>query len=146
MNDITMKLNMDQTILAALREDVSSEDVSTNSVMPDYKLGEVVLMCKDNGVIAGLEVFKRTFELLDEAIQVKLYCADGDRVTPGQKLGAVRGDIRVLLSGERTALNVLQRMSGIATYTRSIADMLEGTGVRLLDTRKTTPGLRVFEK
>ena len=146
MNNITMKLNADDLILSALKEDITSEDITTNSVMPDYKLGEVDLICKEDGVIAGLEVFKRVFTLLDENTEVTFNCKDGDRVTKGQKLGIVKGDIRVLLSGERTALNYLQRMSGIATYTRNIADLLEGSKTKLLDTRKTTPNMRVFEK
>ena len=146
MNNITMKLNADDIILRALKEDITSEDITTNSVMRDYCLGEVELRCKQDGVIAGLEVFKRVFELLDAGTCVTFLVKDGDRVTKGQLLGTVRGDIRVLLSGERTALNYLQRMSGIATYTRAIADMLEGTNTKLLDTRKTTPGMRVFEK
>ena len=146
MNNITMKLNADDLILNALKEDITSEDISTNSVMRNYQLGEVELICKEDGVIAGLEVFKRVFELLDADTKVEFSVKDGDKVKNGQKLGVVRGDIRVLLSGERTALNFLQRMSGIATYTRTIADMLEGTNTKLLDTRKTTPGMRVFEK
>ena len=146
MNNITMKLNADDLILSALKEDITSEDISTNSVMRQYQLGEVELICKQDGVIAGLEVFKRVFELLDADTKVEFSVKDGDRVKNGQKLGVIRGDIRVLLSGERTALNYLQRMSGIATYTRTIADMLEGTNTKLLDTRKTTPGMRVFEK
>ena len=146
MNNITMKLNADDLILNALKEDITSEDISTNSVMRHYQLGEVELICKEDGVIAGLEVFKRVFELLDTETKVEFSVKDGDKVKNGQKLGVIRGDIRVLLSGERTALNYLQRMSGIATYTRTIADMLEGTNTKLLDTRKTTPGMRVFEK
>ena len=146
MNNITMKLNADDLILSALKEDITSEDITTNSVMPEYKLGEVDLICKEDGVIAGLEVFKRVFTLLDENTEVTFNCKDGDRVTKGQKLGIVKGDIRVLLSGERTALNYLQRMSSIATYTRKIADLLEGSNTKLLDTRKTTPNMRVFEK
>lgn len=146
MNNITMKLNADDLILNALKEDITSEDISTNSVMRHYQLGEVELICKQDGVIAGLEVFKRVFELLDADTKIEFSVKDGDRVKNGQKLGVVRGDIRVLLSGERTALNFLQRMSGIATYTRTIADMLEGTNTKLLDTRKTTPGMRIFEK
>jgi len=139
-------MNADELILSALREDITSEDISTNSVMREYTLGEVELICKQDGVIAGLEVFKRTFELLDSEVEVKFNCKDGDRVSRGEKIGLVRGDIRVLLSGERTALNYLQRMSGIATYTREIADMLKGTKTKLLDTRKTTPNMRIFEK
>ena len=146
MNNITMKLNADNLILNALKEDITSEDISTNSVMPHYQLGEVELICKEDGVIAGLEVFKRVFELLDEKTEITFSCQDGDTVKNGQKLGVVRGDIRVLLSGERTALNYLQRMSGIATYTRTVADLLKGTKTKLLDTRKTTPGMRIFEK
>ena len=146
MNNITMKLNADDLILNALKEDITSEDISTNSVMRQYQLGEVELICKEDGVIAGLEVFKRVFELLDADTKVEFFVKDGDKVKNGQKLGVIRGDIRVLLSGERTALNFLQRMSGIATYTRTVADMLEGTNTKLLDTRKTTPGMRVFEK
>ena len=146
MNNITMKINADDLILNALKEDITSEDISTNSVMPHYQLGEVELICKEDGVIAGLEVFRRVFELLDADTKVEFSVKDGDKVKNGQKLGVIRGDIRVLLSGERTALNFLQRMSGIATYTRTIADMLEGTNTKLLDTRKTTPGMRIFEK
>lgn len=146
MNSITMKLNADNLILSALQEDITSEDITTNSVMPCYQLGEVELICKEDGVIAGLDVFKRVFELLDEKTEVSFTVKDGDFVTNGQKIGLVKGDIRVLLSGERTALNYLQRMSGIATYTRKIADLLEGTNTKLLDTRKTTPNMRVFEK
>ena len=146
MNNITMKMNADELILQALREDITSEDITTNSVMPHYQAGEVDLICKQDGVIAGLEVFKRVFELLDANTEVIFYCKDGDTVKNGEKIGLVRGDIRVLLSGERTALNYLQRMSGIATYTREIADLLKGTKTKLLDTRKTTPNMRIFEK
>ena len=146
MNNITMKMNADELILQALREDITSEDITTNSVMPHYQACEVDLICKQDGVIAGLEVFKRVFELLDEKTEVIFYCKDGDTVKNGEKIGLVRGDIRVLLSGERTALNYLQRMSGIATYTREIADLLKGTKTKLLDTRKTTPNMRIFEK
>ncbi|MBQ9766639.1 MAG: carboxylating nicotinate-nucleotide diphosphorylase [Lachnospiraceae bacterium] len=146
MNSLSMFLNADELILSALKEDISSEDVTTNSVMRDYQLGEVELLCKEDGVIAGLPVFARVFELLDKNTEVTLFAKDGDTVTKGQKLGVVRGDIRVLLSGERTALNYLQRMSGIATYTRSIAVLFEGSKTKLLDTRKTTPNMRLFEK
>ena len=146
MNNITMALNADELILSALREDITSEDITTNSVMREYQLGEVELICKQDGVIAGLDVFKRTFELLDSKTKVTFTKKDGDTVKNGDKIGVVRGDIRVLLSGERTALNYLKRMSGIATYTRSIADLLKGSKTKLLDTRKTTPNMRVFEK
>ena len=146
MNNITMKMNADNLILQALQEDITSEDITTNSVMPSYQAGEVELICKQDGVIAGLDVFKRVFQLLDEKTRFAFYCQDGDFVKKGQKIGLVHGDIRVLLSGERTALNFLQRMSGIATYTRGIADLLRGTNTKLLDTRKTTPNMRIFEK
>lgn len=146
MNQITMKLNADHLIMEALKEDITSEDITTNAVMREACPGEVQLICKQDGVIAGLEVYKRVFELLDEKTEVEFYVKDGDVVKNKQLMGVVRGDIRVLLSGERVALNYLQRMSGIATYTRSIVDLLEGSKTRLLDTRKTTPNMRVFEK
>ena len=146
MNNITMKMNVDELILQALREDITSEDITTNSIMPCYQAGEVDIICKQDGVIAGLDIFKRVFELLDENTEVVLYNKDGDIVKKGEKIGLVSGDIRVLLSGERTALNFLQRMSGIATYTKEIADLLKGTKTKLLDTRKTTPNMRIFEK
>ncbi len=146
MNTITMKMNVDNLIMQALREDITSEDITTNAVMRERKQGEVQLICKEDGIIAGLVVFKRVFVLLDETTEVEFYAADGDAVKNGQLLGVVRGDIRVLLSGERTALNYLQRMSGIATYTKSIAKLFEGSKTKLLDTRKTTPNMRIFEK
>ncbi len=146
MNDITMKLNADQLILAALAEDITSEDITTNAVMPSSASGRVELICKQDGVLAGLPVFERVFTLLDDRTQVECDCRDGDEVKSGQRLAVVTGDIRVLLSGERTALNYLQRMSGIASYTRSIAKLLEGSKTKLLDTRKTTPNMRIFEK
>jgi len=146
MNNITMKLCADELIMSALKEDITSEDISTNSVMREYQLGEVELICKQDGVIAGLDVFKRVFELLDANTECTFFAKDGDEVKNGDKIGVVKGDIRVLLSGERTALNYLQRMSGIATYTRTIADLLKGSNTKLLDTRKTTPNMRVFEK
>lgn len=146
MNSITMMLNADELILSALKEDITSEDITTNSVMRTYKKGEVELICKQDGVIAGLDVFKRVFEILDDKTEFEFKVKDGDEVMSGDKIGVIRGDIRVLLSGERTALNYLQRMSGIATYTRSIADLLKGSKTKLLDTRKTTPNMRIFEK
>ena len=146
MNKISMTLQADHLILEALKEDISSEDVSTNAVMPEAVDGEVELICKQDGVIAGLDVFKRVFELLDADTEVTFSCKDGDEVKKGQLMGKVRGDIRVLLSGERVALNYLQRMSGIATYTNSIAKLLEGSKTKLLDTRKTSPNNRIFEK
>ena len=141
-----MNLNVDNLILQALREDITSEDITTNSVMPNYQLGQVELICKQDGVIAGLSVFQRVFELLDDKTEFDMRAKDGDEVKSGQLLGVIKGDIRVLLEGERTALNYLQRMSGIATYTHSIAVLLKGSKTKLLDTRKTTPNMRVFEK
>ena len=143
---VTMNLNVDPLIRNALKEDISSEDVSTNCVMPKAQAGEVDLICKQDGIICGLQVFERVFTLLDPATKVEFFAQDGDAVTKGQPLAKVHGDIRVLLCGERTALNYLQRMSGIATYTHSVASLLEGTKTRLLDTRKTSPNNRIFEK
>ena len=143
---ITMKLNVDPFILTALKEDITSDDVTTNSVMPTACKGEVDLICKEDGIICGLQVFARVFELLDDKVEIDFKVQDGDEVKKGQLMAKVYGDIRTLLSGERTALNYLQRMSGVATYTRSIAKLLEGTGIKLLDTRKTTPNNRIFEK
>lgn len=145
-DQVTLRLNADPLILSALREDITSEDVSTNSVMPVPRKGEVNLICKQDGVICGLQIFERVFTLLDENTEVELKASDGDRVKKGQLLAVVRGDIKVLLCGERTALNYLQRMSGIATYTSEVVKLLEGTGIKLLDTRKTTPNNRLFEK
>ena len=146
MNEITMMLCADDLILSALKEDITSEDVTTNAVMREYKKGTVDLICKQDGVIAGLCVFERVFKLLDANTVCEFSVKDGDRVEKGVKIGTVTGDIRVLLSGERTALNYLQRMSGIATYTSELVKLLDGSGIRLLDTRKTTPNMRVFEK
>ena len=146
MNNITMTLQVDHLIMEALREDISSEDVTTNAVMHEAVTGEVDLICKQDGVIAGLQIFQRVFELLDNDTQVEFFCKDGDEVKNGQLMGKVTGDIRVLLSGERVALNYLQRMSGIASYTHSVASLLEGSKTKLLDTRKTTPNMRIFEK
>lgn len=146
MDPIAMKLVGDDLILQALREDITFEDVSTASVCPQARRAEVQLIAKADGVIAGLDVFARTFALLDPATTVEATVADGDEVHVGQYLATVKGDARVLLSGERVALNYLQRMSGIATYTRRMVRALEGTNTKLVDTRKTTPGMRVFEK
>ena len=146
MNEITMLTNADPLIRMALDEDITSEDISTNAVMREAKQGEVDLICKEDGIIAGLSVFKRVFTLLDADTEITFFCQDGDEVKQGQKMGVVRGDIRVLLSGERTALNYLQRMSGIATDTNSITKLLAGSKTKLLDTRKTTPNNRIFEK
>ena len=143
---IALALNADELIMSALKEDISSEDVTTNSVIKEYKKGTVQLICKQDGVICGLGVFKRVFEILDESTEVEFTVEDGDRVTRGQLMGTVTGDIRVLLSGERTALNYLQRMSGIATYTAQVVSLLGNSKTRLLDTRKTTPNMRIFEK
>lgn len=143
---VTLKLQVDPLILSALREDITSEDVSTNSVMPHPQTGEVDLICKEDGVICGLQVFERVFTLLDENTEVTFFATDGDFVKNGQLVGKIKGDIRTLLCGERTALNYLQRMSGIATYTKKVADLLSGSKTTLLDTRKTTPNNRIFEK
>ena len=146
MNQITMKLNADKLIMMALQEDITSEDVSTNAVMPKAQKGKVDLICKQDGIIAGLDVYARVFTLLDDSTEVEFFCKDGDEVKVGQLMGIVTGDIRVLLSGERVALNYLQRMSGIATYTHEVAELLKGSKTTLLDTRKTTPNCRIFEK
>jgi len=145
-DQVTLKLQVDPLIMSALREDITSEDVSTNSVMPHAQQGEVDLICKEDGVICGLQVFERTFTLVDPDVKVEMFVKDGDEITVGQLVARVHGDIRALLCGERTALNYLQRMSGIATYTRSVASLLAGTKTTLLDTRKTTPNNRIFEK
>lgn len=145
-DQVTLKLNVDPLILSAIKEDITSEDVSTNSVMPNPTQGVVDLICKQDGIICGLQVFERVFTLLDESTRVEFLVKDGDVVEKGQFMAKVYGDIRTLLCGERTALNYLQRMSGIATYTNSVAKLLEGTNTKLLDTRKTTPNNRIFEK
>lgn len=145
-DNATLKLKVDPLILGALDEDITSEDVSTNSVMPEYQLGEVDLICKEDGVLCGSQVFERVFTLIDEKTEVTFYKNDGDDIKKGELIAKIRGDIRVLLSGERTALNYMQRMSGVATYTRQVASLLEGTKTTLLDTRKTTPNNRIFEK
>jgi len=146
MNNITMTLNADELIKMALREDISSEDVTTNAVMPEAQPGEVDLICKEDGIICGMDVYERVFKILDEATVVEKYVKDGEAVKKGQLMAKVKGDIRVLLSGERVALNYLQRMSGIATYTNQVAGLLKGSKTVLLDTRKTTPNMRIFEK
>ena len=145
-NQITMTLNVDHLLMQALQEDITSEDITTNSVMRAPQAGEVQLICKQDGIIAGLQIFERVFQLLDDTVTVEFFCEDGDAVKSGQLMAVVRGDIRALLSGERVALNYLQRISGIATYTHSIAKLLEGSKTKLLDTRKTTPNMRIFEK
>lgn len=146
MNSITMKMNADEYIKMALREDITSEDVTTNAVMPKPGKGQVNLICKQDGIVAGLQVFERVFKLLDEEAECDFHCKDGDALKKGDIMAVVTADIRALLSGERTALNYLQRMSGIATYTNEIVKLLEGSGITLLDTRKTTPNNRIFEK
>lgn len=146
MTDITKTLNADDLIFSALKEDISSEDVTTNSVLRRPQQGTADLLCKQDGVLAGIDVFSRVFELLDETFEIECFFKDGDEVKKGDRVAAIFGDMRALLSGERTALNYLQRMSGIATYTRSVASLLDGCRTRLLDTRKTTPNMRIFEK
>ena len=146
INGVTMAVNIDEYLLNALKEDITGEDVSTNAVMPKPRQGQVELICKEDGIVAGLEVFHRVFTLLDENVTFETELSDGDEIKAGQLMGVLRGDIRVLLSGERTALNYLQRMSGIATFTNSLVKELEGSSTQLLDTRKTTPNMRPFEK
>ncbi len=146
INGVTTRINIDRYIMNALQEDITSEDVTTNAIMPEERQGKAELICKEDGVICGLEVFKRTFELLDDTAEFEAYVKDGDEVKKGQLMGIIKGDIKALLTGERTALNYLQRMSGIATFTRSCVAMLEGKKTKLLDTRKTTPNMRAFEK
>ena len=146
MNSITMKMQADKLIRMALQEDITSEDVSTNAVMRSAVKGTVDLIAKEDGIIAGLDVYAKVFQILDEKTEISFNFKDGDAVKKGDLLGTVTGDIRVLLSGERVALNYLQRMSGIATYTKQVSKLLEGSKVTLLDTRKTTPNCRVFEK
>ncbi len=145
-NMATMKINVDELLWLALKEDITSEDLTTNAVMREDKIGEAQLICKQDGVIAGLQVFERVFHLLDDKTQVEMYFKDGDRVKNGDLLAKVTGDIRTILTGERVALNYLQRMSGIATHTRKLVDLLGDAKTKLLDTRKTTPNMRIFEK
>ncbi len=145
-DEVTLKISVDPLILSAIKEDITSEDVTTNAIMREPQAGEADLICKQDGIICGLQVFARTFELLDANTKVELFAKDGDEVKKGQLMAKLHGDIRVLLCGERTALNYLQRMSGIATYTNQIVKLLEGTGIKLLDTRKTSPNNRIFEK
>lgn len=146
MNSVTMKLQADPLILQALQEDITGEDVTTNAILPEDCQGEAELLCKQDGIIAGLDVFARAFTLLDDKVWFEFFTKDGDEVHKGQKLAKVVGSMRAILSAERVGLNYLQRMSGIATYTHQVAALLEGTGMTLVDTRKTTPNMRVFEK
>ena len=146
MNSVTMKLQADPLILQALQEDITGEDVTTNAILPEDCQGEAELLCKQDGIIAGLDVFARPFTLLDDKVWFEFFVKDGDEVHKGQKLAKVVGSMRAILSAERVGLNYLQRMSGIATYTHQVVSLLEGTGITLVDTRKTTPNMRVFEK
>lgn len=146
MDPITLRLVAEPLIEQALREDITSEDVSTAAVMPEAHAATVQLIAKQAGIICGLDVFECTFQLLDATARVERHVAEGTAVKPGDHLAEVYADARVLLSGERVALNYLQRMSGIATETHRMAALLEGTGTTLVDTRKTTPNMRVFEK
>ena len=146
MDNITMKNNADHLILMALHEDISSEDVSTNSVVRKKTYGSAQLLCKEDGIIAGLDVFKRVFELLYDDIRMETSVSDGDMIKNGKLIATIIGDVKAILSGERTALNFLQRMSGIATYTKNMSDILKNSKTKLLDTRKTTPNMRIFEK
>ncbi|MFA6878565.1 MAG: nicotinate-nucleotide diphosphorylase (carboxylating), partial [Fusobacterium sp.] len=146
MDIITENLNVDNLILLALREDVSSEDITTNSILKDNILGRGSLIAKEDGILAGIEIFKRVFKLLDKNIEFKVNFKDGDKLQKGQIICEITGDLRVILSGERVALNYLQHMSGVATYTNDVVQLLKGTSIKLLDTRKTTPNMRIFEK
>lgn len=146
MHGVNWKVNIDEYILRALKEDITSEDVTTNAVMRSQIIGKADLICKQDGIICGLTVFERVFQLLDEKVEFECFYQEGDTVKKNDLLGVIKGDIRVLLSGERTALNYLQRMSGIATYTKEFVKELEGFHTKLLDTRKTTPNMRPFEK
>ena len=146
LDGVSMKLNADELIKMALKEDISNEDVSTNAVLKDFKRGKAELICKQDGVICGLPVFERVFKILDENIHIKFLAKEGEKVHKSQHIAEITGDMRVMLQGERTALNYLQRMSGVATYTSQVAELLKGGKTKLLDTRKTTPNMRIFEK
>lgn len=146
LNGVTMKINVDDYIINTLKEDITSEDVSTNAVMPENKQGKADLICKQDGIVCGLDVFERTFKILDDTSRFEANFKDGDFVKKGDLIGVIYGDVKAILSGERTALNYLQRMSGIATMTREYVNELKGYKTVLLDTRKTTPNMRPFEK
>ena len=146
LNGVTMKINVDDYIINTLKEDITSEDVSTNAVMPEDKQGKADLICKQDGIVCGLDVFERTFKILDDTSRFEANFKDGDFVKKGDLIGVIYGDVKAILSGERTALNYLQRMSGIATMTREYVNELDGYKTVLLDTRKTTPNMRPFEK
>lgn len=146
MNLITNKINVDNLILMALKEDVSNEDITTNSIIKDKKIGKIRLICKEEGILAGIEVFKRVFQLLDENANFSIKKKDGEKIEKNEVIGEISGDVRAILTGERTALNYLQHMSGIATYTYNMVKLLKGSNIKLLDTRKTTPNMRIFDK
>lgn len=146
MNLITNKINVDNLILMALKEDVSNEDITTNSIIKDKKIGKISLICKEEGILAGIEVFKRVFQLLDENVNFSIKKKDGEKIEKNEVIGEISGDVRAILTGERTALNYLQHMSGIATYTYNMVKLLKGSNIKLLDTRKTTPNMRIFDK
>lgn len=146
MNLITDKINVDNLILMALREDVSNEDITTNSIISEKREGKVQLICKEDGILAGIEVFKRVFQLLDENIKFSIQKKDGEKIKNKELIGEIYGDVRAILTEERTALNYLQHMSGIATYTNNMVELLKGSNIKLLDTRKTTPNMRIFDK
>ncbi|EEW94669.1 nicotinate-nucleotide diphosphorylase (carboxylating) [Fusobacterium animalis 3_1_33] len=140
------KFQMDDSIRMALKEDITSEDISTNAIYKNDRLAEISLYSKEDGILAGLDVFKRVFELLDNSVEFTEYKKDGDKVLNKDLILKIRADVKTILSAERTALNYLQRMSGIATYTRKMVEALDDKNILLLDTRKTTPNMRIFEK
>lgn len=140
------KFQMDESIRLALKEDITSEDISTNAVYKNDRLAEISLYSKEEGVLAGIDVFKRVFELLDNSVEFTEYKKDGDNLLNKDLILKIRADVKTILSAERTALNYLQRMSGIATYTRKMLEALDDKNIKLLDTRKTTPNMRIFEK
>lgn len=146
MNEITIKLQVDELIYQALKEDIPFDDVSTNAVVGVGDHGQVDLICKDVGILCGIDVFSRTFQLLDPRVKIELNYADGDDLRPGALLASLTGPSRSLLAGERTALNFLQRMSGVASLTRSLVEVLDDAPTKLLDTRKTSPQHRILEK
>jgi len=138
--------NIDAYIEQALLEDINYEDITTNAIVDDLATASITLYSKEEGMIAGLSVFSRVFELLDQDITITLLKKDGDKIYPKDKLATIQGKVRTILTGERTALNFLQRMSGIATYTNYVLNLLQGTNIKVFDTRKTTPNMRIFEK
>ncbi|MDC7955137.1 carboxylating nicotinate-nucleotide diphosphorylase [Fusobacterium simiae] len=140
------KFQIDDSIRAALKEDITSEDISTNAIYKNNRLAEISLYSKEDGILAGLDVFKRVFELLDSSVKFTEYKKDGDKVLNKDLILKIKADVKVILSSERVALNYLQRMSGIATYTRKMIEVLDDENILLLDTRKTTPNMRIFEK